>query len=64
VDFLMMGESYHNNHHKNGNRANFGGIRWHEIDPTYLVIRVLDKIGVIRLAQRKQAAIENVKKAA
>ena len=34
-DFLMMGESYHNNHHKHGNRANFGGIRWHEIDPTY-----------------------------
>jgi len=64
LDFLMMGESYHNNHHKHGNRANFGGVRWHEIDPTYLVIRVLDKIGVIRLAQRKQAAMENVKKAA
>jgi len=40
VDVLMMGESYHNNHHKNGSRANFGGVRWHEIDPTYLVIRL------------------------
>jgi stearoyl-CoA desaturase (delta-9 desaturase) len=64
VDFLMMGESYHNNHHKNGSRANFGGIRWHEIDPTYLVIRVLDKLNIIRLAKRKEVTLENVQKAA
>jgi stearoyl-CoA desaturase (delta-9 desaturase) len=60
----MMGESYHNNHHKFGSRANFGGIRWHEIDPTYLIIRVLDKIGVIRLAQQKEVTLERMKKAA
>ena len=48
-DFLMMGESYHNNHHKNGNNANFGGVRWHEIDPTYLIIWMMDKVGVIKL---------------
>jgi len=49
-DFLMMGESYHNNHHRHGNRPNFGGIRWHELDPTYPIIILLDKIGVIQLA--------------
>jgi stearoyl-CoA desaturase (delta-9 desaturase) len=64
VDFLMMGESYHNNHHKNGGRANFGGIRWHEIDPTYIVIRVLDKLNIIQLAKRKEVSIENIQKAA
>jgi stearoyl-CoA desaturase (delta-9 desaturase) len=64
VDFLMMGESYHNNHHKFGSRANFGGIRWHEIDPTFQVIRLLDKVGVIRLIERKHIRIERVKKAA
>ena len=64
VDFLMMGESYHNNHHKFGSRANFGGIRWHEIDPTFQVIRLLDKAGIIRLAERKHVSIEGVKKAA
>ncbi len=53
IDVLMMGESYHNNHHKQGSRANFGGIRWHEIDPTYYVILLLDKLGVIKLAKRK-----------
>ena len=52
-DFLMMGESYHNNHHKNGSRANFGGIRWHEIDPTYLVIVLFDKLGIVKIKSKK-----------
>jgi stearoyl-CoA desaturase (delta-9 desaturase) len=64
VDFLMMGESYHNNHHKYGSRANFGGIRWHEIDPTYQVIKVLDKLNVIKLVQQKEIKMERVRKAA
>ena len=64
VDFLMMGESYHNNHHKNGSRANFGGIRWHEIDPTYQVIRLLDKLKVIKLNAHKEIHWHTSQKAA
>lgn len=64
VDVLMMGESYHNNHHKHGNRANFGGFRWHEIDPTYIVIKLLDKVGVIELPKAKNIEMQNIKKAA
>jgi stearoyl-CoA desaturase (delta-9 desaturase) len=63
-DFLMMGESYHNNHHKHGSRANFGGIRWHEIDPTYLVIRVLSFCGVIQFDKQRKMNVEQIKKAA
>jgi stearoyl-CoA desaturase (delta-9 desaturase) len=48
VDILMMGESYHNNHHKFGGRANFG-IKWHEFDPTYPVIYLLNLVGIIHL---------------
>ncbi len=48
-DFLMMGEAYHNNHHKHGSRADFGGVRWHEIDPTYIIMKALHKLGVIKL---------------
>lgn len=48
-DWLMMGEAYHNNHHKFGGRANFGGVRWHEIDVTYQIMRLLDKIGWIKI---------------
>ncbi|QCK17050.1 acyl-CoA desaturase [Mangrovivirga cuniculi] len=62
VDFLMMGESYHNNHHKYGNRANFGGFRWHEIDPTYLVIKGFDKVGIIKLKEQKQVSISEQEK--
>ncbi len=64
MDFLMMGESYHNNHHKYGNRANFGGVRWHEIDPTYLMIRLFNRLGIIQLAKEKQLSPAEVKKAA
>lgn len=63
-DFLMMGESYHNNHHKHGKRANFGGFRWHEIDPTYQVIKLLDKIGVIEIVGNKAVELAAVKRAA
>ena len=47
-DFLMMGEGYHNNHHKNASRANFG-VKWHEIDMTYLIMKLLNSVGIIRL---------------
>ena len=52
-DFLMMGESYHNNHHKNGGSPNFGGIRWHEIDPTYQVIKLFNFLGIIKVRKGK-----------
>jgi stearoyl-CoA desaturase (delta-9 desaturase) len=48
VDILMMGESYHNNHHKFGGRANFG-IKWHEFDPTYPIIKLLNAMKLIKL---------------
>ena len=48
VDFLMLGESYHNNHHKFGSRPNFG-VRWFEIDPVYPFILLFDKMRIIRL---------------
>ncbi|MCP4521903.1 MAG: acyl-CoA desaturase [Cytophagales bacterium] len=57
VDFLMMGESYHNNHHTHGSRANFG-FRWHEIDPTYLIIKVLDWVNIIQLPKKKPETIQ------
>jgi stearoyl-CoA desaturase (Delta-9 desaturase) len=48
VDFLMMGESYHNNHHTLGGRANFG-VRWFEFDPTFPIILLFNKLGIIKL---------------
>ena len=47
-DFLMMGEGYHNNHHKHASSANFG-VKWHEIDVTYVIMRLLHVLGCIQL---------------
>jgi stearoyl-CoA desaturase (delta-9 desaturase) len=52
-DFLMMGESYHNNHHKRSGNPNFGGVRWHEIDPTYQIMKVLNWMNIIQLKKVK-----------
>jgi stearoyl-CoA desaturase (delta-9 desaturase) len=49
VDLLMLGESYHNNHHANQKSPNFG-VRFFEIDLSYLVIRLLHRLKVIKLA--------------
>ena len=48
IDMLMLGESYHNNHHKRPSAVNFG-FRWHELDPVYPVILLLNWLRVIRL---------------
>ncbi|PCJ84080.1 MAG: acyl-CoA desaturase [Flavobacteriales bacterium] len=47
-DFLMLGESYHNNHHKHSTSPNFG-FRWFELDPVYLIIRLFNKLKIIQL---------------
>ncbi|UKJ06121.1 acyl-CoA desaturase [Solitalea lacus] len=48
LDLLMLGESYHNNHHKFGGRANFG-VRWFEFDPTYPLILLFNLVGIVKL---------------
>ena len=48
LDIFMMGEAYHNNHHKNPSATNFG-FRWHELDPTYVIIRFLNWLKIIRI---------------
>ena len=51
IDFLMLGESYHNNHHKNPSNINFGR-KWHEFDPVYPFILLFSKIGIVQLPER------------
>ncbi len=48
IDVLMLGESYHNNHHKFPSSVNFGR-RWHEIDPIYPVIKLMAWMRIIKL---------------
>jgi stearoyl-CoA desaturase (delta-9 desaturase) len=55
VDFLMLGESYHNNHHGHPGRPNFG-IRWYEFDPVYPFIKLFNWMGIIHLKTAKVRA--------
>jgi stearoyl-CoA desaturase (delta-9 desaturase) len=48
VDVLMMGEGYHNNHHKSPSASNFG-FRWYEFDITYQFIRLFSWLKIIRI---------------
>ena len=57
LDFLMMGELFQNNHHKRPDSANFGA-KWFEMDPTYPVIRGLEKLRIIKMRPTKGASAE------
>lgn len=48
VDFLMLGEGYHNNHHCRPSSNNFAAAKG-EFDPCYPMIRLLHKLKVIRM---------------
>lgn len=48
VDFLFLGEAYHNNHHYRPNAMNLR-VRWHELDIMYHMLRVLGKLNLIVL---------------
>lgn len=48
IDILMLGEGFHNNHHKHSSSPNFG-VKWFEFDPIYPVIRLFNKLGIIQM---------------
>jgi len=49
VDFLMLGEGYHNNHHKRPMSPNFG-YKWYELDPIYPIIKFFMLAGIVKQA--------------
>jgi stearoyl-CoA desaturase (delta-9 desaturase) len=57
-DFVTLGELFQNNHHHGSRNPNFAR-RWFEIDPTYLVMRVMAKVGLIRFVVQPKGAVED-----
>jgi stearoyl-CoA desaturase (Delta-9 desaturase) len=51
LDVLMLGENYHNNHHKYPSSANFG-VKWYEIDPLYYGMMVLSFLRIIKFRNK------------
>jgi len=56
-DFLTAGELFQNNHHKFAMSPSFA-VRWFEIDPTYVVMRGLDALGIITLKGAQKARFD------
>lgn len=48
VDLFFWGEAYHNNHHQHPGRPNYA-IKWFEIDMGWLMIRIMNRLGIIQL---------------
>jgi fatty-acid desaturase len=47
VSVLALGEGWHNNHHANPCSAK-SGMKRHEIDPSWLVILTMKKLGLVK----------------
>jgi stearoyl-CoA desaturase (Delta-9 desaturase) len=52
-DFVTLGELFQNNHHRFGMSPNFA-VRWFEVDPTWLVIRLFAAARIIQLPAHHQ----------
>jgi len=47
VALISFGEGWHNNHHAHQRSARHG-LKWFEFDPTWLTLRVLEKMRIVR----------------
>lgn len=59
IDILMLGEAYHNNHHKYPSSINFG-VKWNEVDPIYFTILAFHKLRIIRIEKHSRRIIPGV----
>jgi stearoyl-CoA desaturase (Delta-9 desaturase) len=53
---IMMGELFQNNHHKDKANANFAR-RWFEFDTTYLIMKALNRMHIIKLIPLAPVAV-------
>jgi len=51
-DFIFLGESYHNDHHKHPTRIKMG-VKWFEIDIAYYIILLFSKLHIVQLQGKK-----------
>ena len=60
VSLLIFGEGWHNNHHAFPGSAR-QGLRWYQIDPSWYVIYLLEKLGLARNVRRVSPQVQERK---
>jgi stearoyl-CoA desaturase (Delta-9 desaturase) len=59
LSLVSLGESWHHNHHAFP-RSAYHGLRWYELDPSGLIIRAMERVGlawnVIKISPERQRA--------
>jgi len=63
IGLLALGEGWHNNHHAFPTSARHG-LRWWQFDPSYLVIRGLEMVGLARRVRVPDRARQDEKRVA
>jgi len=57
VSLLIFGEGWHNNHHAFPGSAR-QGLRWYQVDPSWYVILLLEKLGLARSVRRVSTRVQ------
>jgi fatty-acid desaturase len=60
VSLLIFGEGWHNNHHAFPGSAR-QGLRWYQVDPSWYVIVLLEKLGLAREVRRVPRPVQERK---
>jgi fatty-acid desaturase len=60
VSLLIFGEGWHNNHHAFPGSAR-QGLRWYQVDPSWYVILLLEKLGLAREVRRVSRQVQERK---
>src|SRR6202043_1145391 len=60
VSLLTLGEGWHNNHHKYPSSAK-QGLRWWELELSYLWIRALEKLGLVWSVRTAESIIRDAR---
>ncbi len=55
VDLFLLGEAYHNDHHRFPSAIKFG-VKWYEIDIVHWLILLFSKLGIVRLAKKRNTS--------
>ncbi len=57
VALLTFGEGWHNNHHAHPTSARHG-LAWYEFDPSWIQIRLLERLGIAKSVRKASATTE------